>query len=72
MGHDTLANHIKSNFNLIHHHKWSLNAIDEMMPWEKYIYVELLNAWIKEQEDIAKTQENERKNMMAQLNKRRM
>ena len=72
MGHDTLANHIKSNFNLIHHHKWSLGEIDTMMPWEKHIYVELLNAWIKEQEDEDRQRENEHKNMLAQLNRRRM
>ncbi len=72
MGHDTLANHIKSNFNLIHHHKWNLREIDDMMPWEKYVYVELLNAWIKEQEEAAKLQEQEHKNMLAQLNRRRM
>ena len=72
MGHDTLANHIKSNFNLIHHHKWSLSEIDSMMPWEKHIYVELLNAWIQEQENEARQRENEQKNMMAHLNRRRM
>ena len=72
MGHDTLANHIKSNFNLIHHHKWSLGEIDGMMPWEKHIYVELLIAWIKEQEENARQQEQDHKNMLAQLNRRRM
>lgn len=72
MGHDTLANHIKSNFNLIHHHKWNLGEIENMMPWEKHIYVELLNSWIQEQEDEARQRENEHKNMLAQLNRRRM
>ncbi|NDB58620.1 hypothetical protein EB001_09255 [bacterium] len=72
MGHDTLANHIKSNFNLIHHHKWNLGEIDGMMPWEKHIYVELLNAWIKEQEETARQQEQEHKSMLSQLNRRRM
>jgi hypothetical protein len=72
MGHDTLSNHIKSNFNLIHHHKWNLGEIDSMMPWEKHIYVELLNAYIKEQEDQTRQKENEYKSMMSQLNKRRM
>jgi hypothetical protein len=71
MGHDTLANHIRSNFNLIHHHKWNLGEIDGMMPWEKHIYVELLNNWIKEQDDNAKQQEMEYKNMISQLNRRR-
>jgi hypothetical protein len=72
MGHDSLANHIKSNFNLIHHHKWSLGEINEMIPWEKNIYVELLNAYLDEQEAENKLRENEHKNMMNQLNRRRM
>lgn len=72
MGHDTLANHIKSNFNLIHHHKWNLSEINEMMPWEKNIYVELLNNFLDEQELKEKQKENEHRNMMNQLNKRRM
>jgi hypothetical protein len=72
MGHDTLSNHIKSNFNLIHHHKWSLSEIDGMMPWEKHVYVELLNAYIKEQEDQARQKESEYKNMMNHLNRRKM
>jgi hypothetical protein len=43
-----------------------------MMPWEKHIYVELLNASIKEQEDQTRQKENEYKNMMSQLNRRKM
>ena len=72
MGHDSLANVLKSNFNLIHHHKWNLNEVEQLMPWEKHIYVDMLNAWVKEQEDLAKQQENEHKNMLSKLNRRRM
>ena len=72
MGHDSLANVLKSNFNLIHHHKWNLNEVEQLMPWEKHIYVDMLNAWVKEQEDLANQQENEHKSMLSQLNRRRM
>ena len=71
MGHDSLANVIKSNFNLLHHHKWSLYDVEQLMPWEKHIYIELLNEWVREQEDKAKKQENEHKSMLSQLNRRR-
>jgi hypothetical protein len=71
MGHDSLANTLKSNFNIMHHHKWTLSEVDGMMPWEKHIYVELLNEWVSEQDNIAKQQENEHKNMMAQLRRRK-
>lgn len=71
MGHDSLANVIKSNFNLMHHHKWGLTEVEGLMPWEKHVYVDMLNAWVQEQEDLAKQQENEHKSMLNRLNKRR-
>ena len=71
MGHDSLANMLKSNFNLMQHHRWSLNDVEHMIPWEKHIYIDMLNQWVKEQEDLAKQQENERKSAMSQLSRRR-
>lgn len=71
MGHDTLANHIMSNFTMAHHHKWSLSELEQMIPWEKYTYVDLLNAHVKEEEQKARERENERKSMLSQLNRRR-
>ena len=32
------------------HHNWSLSEIDEMIPWEKEIYINMLIDWIKEEE----------------------
>tara|TARA_Y100001935_G_C17298554_1_gene507711 strand:- start:1527 stop:1682 length:156 start_codon:yes stop_codon:yes gene_type:complete len=40
----------KTNFDLMQHHKYSLNEIDEMIPWEKEVYVNMLIDFIKEQE----------------------
>ena len=42
MGHDTLENHLKTNFNLAEMHSWSFSDIDGMLPWERSIYLELL------------------------------
>lgn len=55
----------------MHHHRWSYSDVESLMPWEKHIYIDMLNAWVKEQDDLAKQQENEYKNMMSQLNRRR-
>jgi hypothetical protein len=71
MGHDSLANMLRSNFNLMQHHRWSLTEVDGMMPWEKHIYVDMLNDWVREQEDLARKQENEHKSLMSQFNRRR-
>ena len=34
------------------HHNYSLTELDNMMPWEREIYVGLLMEWIKENERL--------------------
>ena len=36
---------------MIQHHKWSLTELDNMLPYERQIYVMLLQTWIKEEND---------------------
>ena len=36
---------------MIQHHKWSLTELDNMIPFERSIYVELLSTWIKEENE---------------------
>ena len=38
------------------HHKYSLNEIDMMMPWEKEVYVNMLINFIKEENLKMETQ----------------
>ncbi len=38
------------------HHKYSLNEIDAMIPWEKEVYVNMLVDFIKEEEMRLQTQ----------------
>lgn len=38
------------------HHKYSLNEIDMMIPWEKEVYVNMLVDFIKEEEMRMQTQ----------------
>ena len=48
--HDSLENHFKTNFALMQHHKYSLTELDNMMPWERDVYVNLLIAHLQEEE----------------------
>lgn len=48
--------HYKTNFDLMQHHKYSLNEIDMMIPWEKEVYVSMLVDFIKEEELRYQTQ----------------
>ena len=56
LSHTSLMVHYKTNFDLMQHHKYSLNEIDEMMPWEKEVYVNMLIDFIKEEELRMQTQ----------------
>ncbi len=44
------------------HHKYSLTELDNMMPWEREVYISLLLNFLKEQEEQQKEQEARSKN----------
>ena len=44
-----LESYFKLNFALMQHHKYSLTEIENMMPWERDIYLGLLNQYIEEE-----------------------
>jgi hypothetical protein len=48
--HDSLENYYKTNFALMQHHKYSLTELENMIPWERDVYVNLLIAHIQEEE----------------------
>ena len=56
--HDSLENYYKTNFALMRHHKYSLTELENMMPWERDVYVNLLIAHIQEEERRQKSEEN--------------
>ena len=43
------------------HHKYSLTELENMMPWEREIYVGLLLEYIKEEEERIKQEETRNK-----------
>lgn len=61
LGYDSLMNYFKTFFNLIQHHKWDAKWLEDRMPWEKFIYIDMLKHHIKQQEDLARDQANQRR-----------
>ena len=57
MSHIDLESYFKINFSLMQHHKYSLTEIENMMPWERDIYLGLLNQYIEEENLKAKQQQ---------------
>ena len=58
MLHDSLENYFKTNFALMQHHKYSLTELENMIPWERDVYVTLLIQYLKEEETRRKQREN--------------
>jgi len=57
MSHIDLESYFKLNFALMQHHKYSLTKIENMMPWERDIYLGLLNQYIEEENLKAQQQQ---------------
>ena len=49
MAHEDLASYYKVNFSLMQHHKYSLTELENMIPWEREVYLSLLQQYIEEE-----------------------
>ena len=49
LSHDTLANYYRTNFGMMQHHNYSLTELENMMPWEREIYLGLLMKYLEEE-----------------------
>tara|TARA_Y100001937_G_C6946126_1_gene252561 strand:+ start:393 stop:554 length:162 start_codon:yes stop_codon:yes gene_type:complete len=41
----------ETNFALMQHHKYSLTELENMIPWERDVYISLLVNYIKEENE---------------------
>jgi hypothetical protein len=57
MVHDSLANMYQLNFALMQYHKYSLAELENMIPFERDIYVVMLQQYLKEQEERARARQ---------------
>ena len=48
MAHEDLESYFKTNFALMQHHKYSLTELENMIPWEREVYLTLLQQYIEE------------------------
>jgi hypothetical protein len=56
-GYDNLVNHYRTNFNLMQFHKYSLSDIENMLPWERFLYIDLLKVHIEDQNQKIRDQQ---------------
>ena len=53
-------NYYQVNFGMMQHHNYSLSELEEMLPWEREIYIGLLINYLEEEK--RKREEAERRN----------
>ena len=58
MAHTNLESYFKVNFALIQHHKYTLTEVENMIPWEKDVYISLLQQHIEEENLKAQQRKN--------------
>lgn len=51
LSHNSLANMYYTNFALMQHHKYSLTELEEMMPFERDIYLQMLTSFLEKQKE---------------------
>ena len=49
MAHEDLESYFKTNFALMQHHKYSLTELENLIPWEREVYLTLLQQYIEEE-----------------------
>lgn len=54
-------------FTLVHQYKYTLTELESMIPWERDLYIGLVNTWVKDEEEKLK-----RKKEVSEQNLRRM
>ena len=60
LSHDSVENYFKTNFSMMQHHKYSLTELENMIPFEREIYVGLLLNYIKEEKEKEQARKNKR------------
>jgi hypothetical protein len=55
-----MLSYYKLNFALIQYHKYSITEIENLIPWERDVYVTLLEEHLKEEEEKRKMAEQSR------------
>lgn len=56
MSHNSLQNYYSTTFSLVQHHKYSISEVENLIPFERDIYVQMLVDYIKQVEEAKKKQ----------------
>ena len=51
LGYSDLASFYKMNFALAQHHKWDVQSIEQLIPFERDVYVDMLIEFLEKEKD---------------------
>lgn len=51
LGYDSLMSHFKTNFVLMDDRNYSLSDLENMIPWERLVYMDMLKQKLKKQSE---------------------
>lgn len=58
----SLKNYYNNMFTLTHQYKYTLTELENMLPWERDMYITMVNTWVKEEtERVKQTEESLKK-----------
>jgi hypothetical protein len=52
VSHNTLENYYATIFSLVQHHKYSITELENLIPFERDIYIQMLVDYIKQVEEL--------------------
>lgn len=61
LGHESLTNYFQTNFTMMHNYQYSLSELENMIPWERDVYVILLAQHIEKENQRLKDMAAQRK-----------
>ena len=68
-----LKHYYENMFTLTHQYKYTLSELENMIPWERDVYIGMVNGWVKEETERVKQRkadaQREQEQMMKMLNK---
>ena len=60
LSYESLVGYYQSNFQMMHHHNYSLSELENMIPWEREIYQKMLIQHLEEEKERRKALRNRR------------
>lgn len=46
-----MANLLETNFSMMQNHRWTISELEQMVPWERRVYIAMLIKWIKDENE---------------------